>query len=724
MQTRTLEKRITAPGRAAILAVTMLVTGCGDEPPPQDPVDGSTPLVDASTPPVDGSTPFVDGSMPLVDGSTPPVDAAGPDAGPNEFAVRGSATGVLGPVDMELQIDGDSETLTVTQAGAFAFDARLESGTSYTVTLVDPAMPCTLRNQTGVIAGADAAVELTCTVPALASVAVSGIAPAVTLAPDRTDYVVELPLLQSAVTLTATVATAGDTLTIAGADVPSSTPSQALALNLGDNDVDIVVENHVGWQRAYRLNLRRAARLAQYAYGKASNTGDFDLFGRSVALSGDTLVVAAVNEDSAAQGVNGDQSDDTAVDSGAVYVFRRNGTTWQQEAYLKASNTGADDRFGSSVALSGDTIAVTAQREDSAAQGVNGDQNDNTAVDSGAVYVFRRTGSTWQQEAYLKASNTAVRDELGASVALSGDVLAVGATLEDSAAQGVGGNQDNNGALSSGAVYVFRRTGSTWQQEAYVKASNTDTQDSFGSSVALDDDTLAVAAFAESSGAQGVNGDQDDDSVPGSGAVYVFRHTGTIWQQEAYIKASNPGVIDHFGDGVALSGDTLAVGASAEDSAAQGVGGDQANDDASDSGAVYVFRRTGTQWQQEGYLKASNTDENDFFGRSVALTGDTLAVGAFGEDSAAQGVDGNQADDTAATSGAVYLFRRTGTAWQQTAYVKASNTGANDSLGFGLALSDDTLAAGALFEDSAAQGVGGNQASDAVSNSGAVYVFH
>jgi ankyrin repeat protein len=154
------------------------------------------------------------------------------------------------------QQEADRENArTVTQAGAFAFDARLETGISYTVALVDPAMPCTLRNQSGVIAGADAAVELTCTVPALASVVVSGVAPAVTLAPDTTDYVVDLPLQQSAVTLTATVATAGDTLTIAGTDVASGAPSQAFALSLGDNPVDIVVENHVGWQRTYRLKL-------------------------------------------------------------------------------------------------------------------------------------------------------------------------------------------------------------------------------------------------------------------------------------------------------------------------------------------------------------------------------------------------------------------------------------------------------------------------------------
>jgi hypothetical protein len=131
------------------------------------------------------------------------------------------------------------------------------------------------------------------------------------------------------------------------------------------------------------------------------------------------------------------------------------GTAWMQEAYLKASNSGAEDRFGTSVALSGNTLAVGASLEDSAAQGVGGNQDDNSASASGAVYVFLRTGTAWLQEAYLKASNSDSVDVFGHTVALSGDTLAVGAIYEASAAQGVGGNQDDNSAADSGAVYVF-----------------------------------------------------------------------------------------------------------------------------------------------------------------------------------------------------------------------------------------------------------------------------
>jgi hypothetical protein len=646
------------------------------------------------------------------------------DAGPSGFAVRGTAIGVLGPVALELRIDGDSKVLTVMQDGMFAFAPRLETGASYAVVLVNTDVPCTLRNEIGMIAGADAAIELTCTVPALASVAVSGIAPpTVTLVPDMTDYSVDLSLLQQSVTLTATVAIAGHTLTIAGTPVDSGASSAEITLNLGDNHVDIVVENAVGWQRTYRLTLRRAAQIAQHAYGKASNTGANERFGFSVALSGDTLAVGAVWENSAATGVNGNQADNSAMNSGAVYVFRRTGAAWQQEAYLKASNTGNSDQFGISVALSGDTLAVGAHVEDSAATGVDGNQGDDAGgTNSGAVYVFRRSGTTWLQEAYLKASNTDALDYFGVSVALSGDTLAVGAYGEDSET----GAQADNSATDSGAVYVFRHNGTTWLQEAYLKASTIGVDDYFGHDVALSGDTLAVVAWGEDSAATDVGGDENDNTAADSGAVYVFRRAGTTWQQEAYLKASNTGTEDYFGyTGVALSGDTLAVGAEYEDSAAQGVGGDENDNTAADSGAVYVFRRTGAAWEQEAYLKASNTGTEDRFGWSVALSGDTLAVGAVCEDSAAQGVGGNQ-DDNVATenSGAVYVFRRTGTAWEQAAYIKASNTAKDDTFGRGVALSGDTLAVTAIQEDSAATGVNSNQDDNNAMDSGAVYVFH
>jgi len=266
-----------------------------------------------------------------------------------------------------------------------------------------------------------------------------------------------------------------------------------------------------------------AGELAQQAYLKASNTDAYDHFGITIALSGDTLAGGAGDEDSVSMWGDEVQADNGTESSGAVYVFVRNGSKWSQQAFLKASNTGVNDFFGSSVSLSGDTLAVGAYGEASSATGVNGDQADNTAVSSGAAYVFIRKGASWSQEAYLKASNADSGDYFGASVALSGDTLVVGARNEASGAAGVDGNQEDNTAPYSGAAYVFVRNGSVWSQQAYLKASNATKFDGFGDSLALSGDTVAVGADCEASAAMGVNGDQLDNSADKSGAVYVFR---------------------------------------------------------------------------------------------------------------------------------------------------------------------------------------------------------
>ncbi|HWO18043.1 MAG TPA: DUF4215 domain-containing protein [Kofleriaceae bacterium] len=420
---------------------------------------------------------------------------------------------------------------------------------------------------------------------------------------------------------------------------------------------------------------RSGATWRQQAYVKASNTDSKDWyrpsdhFGWSVALSADgsTLAVSAINEDSAAAGIDGNQADNSARDAGAVYVFTRSGTTWSQQAYVKASNTGAGDQFGQSVALSADgsTLAVGANYEDSGATGIGGRQTDNSAENAGAVYVFTRSGTTWSQQAYVKASNTDAGDYFGCSVALSADgsTMAVGAIYEASAATGIDGDPTNNSAGSAGAVYVFTRSGTTWSQQAYLKASNTDAGDQFGESVALsaDGSTLTVGAWSEASAVTGIGGNQADNSAVDAGAVYVFTHSGAKWSQQAYLKASNTGAGDRFGSSIALSGDgsTLAVGAVHEASAATGIDGNQADNAAVKAGASYVFTRSDTAWSQQAYLKASNTGAGDQFGWSVALSADgsTLAVGAEGEASDATGIGGNQAYNAAPEAGAVYVFR-------------------------------------------------------------------
>jgi hypothetical protein len=200
-------------------------------------------------------------------------------------------------------------------------------------------------------------------------------------------------------------------------------------------------------------------------------------------------------------------------------VFVRSGTTWSQQAYLKASNTGAGDRFGGSVSVSGDTVVVGAYLEDSSTTGVNSTPN-NSATDSGAAYVFVRGGTTWSQQAYLKASNTGANDYFGNSVAVSGDTVVVGAPYEDSGTTGVN-STPNESAADSGAAYVFLRSGTTWSQQAYLKASNTGANDYFGWSVSVSGDTVVVGANLEDSSTTGVNS-TPDESASASGAAYIF----------------------------------------------------------------------------------------------------------------------------------------------------------------------------------------------------------
>lgn len=392
-----------------------------------------------------------------------------------------------------------------------------------------------------------------------------------------------------------------------------------------------------------------------------------DGFGTAVSLSadGNTLAVSAPGESSSATGIDGDQSDNSAIESGAVYLFRFEGASWLQEAYIKASNTDSGDRFGEAVALSADgqTLAVGAFGEDSNATGIDGNQTDNSAGGAGAVYLFRYDGTNWAQQSYLKASNTDSGDEFGWAVALSsnGKTLAVSAREENSGTIGINGGQDDETAEGSGAVYLFRNDDTAWSQQAYIKASNTDAFDTFGEAVALsaNGQTLAVGALDEDSSATGIDGDQNDNSAGRAGAVYLFRLDGTDWIQAAYLKASNTEFSDLFGSAVALSadGNTLAVGAGLEFSGATGVGGDQNDNSAPWSGAVYVFGFDGMTWSQTAYVKAPNAETEDGYGKVVlSADGETMAVGAPPEDSNATGIGGDQGDNSAENSGAVYLY--------------------------------------------------------------------
>lgn len=408
---------------------------------------------------------------------------------------------------------------------------------------------------------------------------------------------------------------------------------QSLALSGDGNTLAIGApdEDDLGTNSgAVYIFARSGSSWAQQTKLKASNAAQDDRFGLAVSLNseGNTLVVGAPGEDGTA--------------NSAVYVFIRNSGVWSQQAYLQASNAGTGDNFGASVSLSadGNLLAVGAELEDS------------ISSNSGAAYLFTRSGASWTQQAYLKASNPDAGDRFGSSLSLAadGNTLAVGADEENGGATGINGNQADNSAANGGAVYIFSRNGATWTQQAYVKASDTQAGDYFGTCVSLacDGNTLAVGARGE------------DDLAAESGAVYLFTRADSSWSQLDRFKADNAEGDDAFGFSLSLAadGNTLAVGAYQEDSVANGIDADANDNNAADSGAVYVFTKSSGSWAETAYVKAPNTGAGDRFGISLSLNanGNTLAVGADYEDSQATGIGGDANNNSAQNAGAVSLY--------------------------------------------------------------------
>ncbi len=401
---------------------------------------------------------------------------------------------------------------------------------------------------------------------------------------------------------------------------------------------------------AYPLTIDPLIYLEQkvLAYDGA---GD-DRFGSFVALSGDTALVSAYSDDI---GGNADQ--------GSAYIFTKSGGAWVFTAKLTASDGAADDRFGSFVALSGDTALVGAYWDDI---GGNADQ--------GSAYVFVRPGGGWAtgtETAKLTASDGAADDRFGLSVALSGDTALVGAYSDD-----IGGN------ANQGSAYVFVKPGGGWAtgtETAKLTASDGAADDGFGYSVAISGDTALAGAFWDDIGG---NADQ--------GSAYVFVKPGGGWAtgtETAKLTASDGAASDFFGVAVALSGDTALVGAYSDD-----IGANTAQ------GSAYVFVKPGGGWAtgaETAKLTASDGAASDGFGNSVVLSGDTALVGARLDDVGAN-----------ADQGSAYVFVKPGGGWAtgtETAKLTASDGAASDYFGWSVALSGDTALVGARLDD-----VGGN----------------
>jgi hypothetical protein len=413
------------------------------------------------------------------------------------------------------------------------------------------------------------------------------------------------------------------------------------------------------------------AGISQEAYVKETGASTNWGMGAAVAIDGDTLV--------SAEFMDGTDS------AGSLFVYVRDPATrtWSFQAKLRAVTSTPFSGLGFSLAISGDTIVAC---------------NPYSYSNAGEAYVFVRDSTgAWTQQAHLVASNSDTDDQFGSTVAISGDLLVVGAGGEDSNATGINGNQLDNSANASGAAYVFARSGQTWTQTAYLKGSDSAAGYYFGFTVAAAGSTIAV-------GATGV----PDASIPtfADGAIYVFHQdAGGAWSQSAKLMAGT----GRLGVSVAVSEDESRIVA--------GAGGTNG------VGEAYVFSDAGGSWNLESSLAPQITTANGLFGGSVSISGTTAVVGEQGEGSSAKGINGDFTDTSAVTAGAAWLFTLDGATWSERAYIKASNTNAHDAFGQWVDISGDTVVVGAPGEASSATGVNGDQSDNSTPNAGAVYVF-
>lgn len=484
--------------------------------------------------------------------------------------------------------------------------------------------------------------------------------------------------------------------TVNGGSEPLSdnTASAAVSVIEGDSSITVtVLAGDLTTEQVYTVNINRSGEdeLAVAPYIKSANPSNEDGFGSAIAVDNDTLVVGVPGNDSAS---HTDEDAGGAVDSGAVFVFERNGEVWAQTAYIKAAtNTGpvitTGEAFGTSVALSGDLLAVGAPGTEGSAA-------------TEYVYVYERSSGDWSlvDNRLPEPEGAAASNGFGTAVGITDAFLIVGSPnkgngsvdiferqsddtweLHDSVTPEAADNAADFGAAlqfnslvtvdefivgapgsesDQGRAYLYRRSGNEWLIEESFVASNAEAGDRFGSAVSIFRHRAAFGAPAEASNTTGVaTSSSSDNNQADAGAVYIFTRSDesdSSWSEDTYLKANRSGTFQ-FGSAVALSSGMLAVGAPGEDSDATDINdtGDN-NTNAANSGAVYVFSTDESTWTAETFIKAPNTGSEDAFGTSVAFYGDFLAVGATGEDGSIGDVDPTENDD-GSNVGAVYLVK-------------------------------------------------------------------
>lgn len=357
----------------------------------------------------------------------------------------------------------------------------------------------------------------------------------------------------------------------------------------------------------------------------AGDVKSFDNFGNSVAIHGDTAVVGAFRADD---------------EAGSAYVYVRSNGSWTLQQELVPADAAAGDLFGRSVAISGDTVLVSALADD------------DNGTDSGSAYVFVRQDGSWTEQQKLLPSDGATGDQAGWSVALSGETAIVGVWLDD-----------DNGA-ESGSAYVFVRNGQSWTEQQKIVPTDGGLDQRFGISVAIDGDTTVISAMV------------DDDLGPESGSAYVYVRNVDTWSLQQKLLASDGAAFDRYGISVSISGETVLVGNWRDD------------DDGFNSGSTYVYVRSGQSWTEDQKIVADDAAAGEEFGYAVDISGDTALIGAFSD------------DDNGAISGSAYVFRRSGGLWTQAQKLLPSDGAAGDEFGVSVAVDGDFGVSGSWWNDS------------------------
>ena len=490
-------------------------------------------------------------------------------------------------------------------------------------------------------------------------------------------YRLQLSLIRAHVALQPRAAP-GVTVEVNGSEVAADGEWRSSVLSFGETPLVITLTAQNGRSARYEVLAERTG--AEDAFLKAMYPETNDTFGYSVAISGDTIAVGATSEDGAVAGVDGDQTNNGTSESGAVYIFVREGTTWRQQAYIKSDRPEALNYFGGAVVLDGDTLLVGEPR--STPYPTN---NNNAAARPGVVHVYTRSQGEWSHRARID-SPSSEPDLFGYSLAISEDAAVIGAPY------------DSVNGRNAGAIYTLPRA-AAWGPLTRVTPRDTTPDAVFGWSVAVQSDRLLVGAPAKSLVAEHV------------GKVVAYARTQGEWIEQQTFAAEISETGGCFGWSVALDNDRAAVGSPYASLFRT-----------TPRGQAFVYERSADSWQLTKSLHADVPRDSDYFGSSVAFAGDSLLIAASGDSSGGRGVKADPAQGELAQSGAFYLFGREGTDWVRTGFVKASNAAADVSLGQAIAVSGDTIAVVAPGESTAASGVNG-EARGTTDSSGAVYVF-